>query len=216
MDSYLVAYDICDPKRLRKVAQTCEDFGFRRQYSVFLCRLTAADLVRLKAHLGGVQTMTADFVQTDARGRSAAGTLQLKRPGRVRFQYGSGDLLLVANGKTLTFLDYQVGQKSSWPLSRTPLGPLLSGSPDFNGKAQILPSADSRVVVARARNASQYGQLTLAFLRSASAPGGLQLYGWTAIDAQNHRTTVKLSNVRYNVAVPDSAFTYAEPKKRRG
>jgi outer membrane lipoprotein-sorting protein len=176
----------------------------------------SSDLARLKTHIGGVQTMTADFIQTDARGRSAAGTLQLKRPGKVRFQYGSGDLLLVANGKTLTFLDYQIGQKSSWPLSRTPLGPLLSNSPDFNGKAEILPSSDPRVVVARARNASQYGQLTLAFLRNASAPGGLQLYGWTAIDAQKHRTTVKLSNVRYNVGVPDSAFTYAEPKKRRG
>jgi outer membrane lipoprotein-sorting protein len=176
----------------------------------------SSDLARLKTHIGGVQTMTADFIQTDARGRSAAGTLQLKRPGKVRFQYGSGDLLLVANGKTLTFLDYQIGQKSSWPLSRTPLGPLLSNSPDFNGKAEILPSSDPRVVVARARNASQYGQLTLAFLRNASAPGGLQLYGWTAIDAQKHRTTVRLSNVRYNVGVPDSAFTYAEPKKRRG
>src|SRR3954469_22284863 len=121
----------------------------------------SADLARLKAHIGGVQTMTADFTQTDARGRSAAGTLQLKRPGKVRFQYGSGDLLLVANGKTLTFLDYQVGQKSSWPLSRTPLGPLLSSSPDFNGKAQVLRSNDVRVVVARARNSS-YGQLTLA------------------------------------------------------
>jgi outer membrane lipoprotein-sorting protein len=175
---------------------------------------TSADLARLKTHVASVQTMTADFTQTDARGRSAAGTLQLKRPGKVRFQYGSGDLLLVANGKTLTFLDYQVGQKSSWPLGRTPLGPLLSSSPDFNGKAQVLPSQDARVVVARARNTS-YGQLTLAFLRSASAPGGLQLYGWTAVDPQGHRTTVKLSDVRYNVAVPESAFTYAEPKKRR-
>ena len=54
------------------------------------------------AHLTSVQSMTANFVQTDARGRSAAGTLQLKKPGRVRFQYGSGDLLLVANGKNLT------------------------------------------------------------------------------------------------------------------
>ena len=42
------------------------------------------------------------------------------------------------------------------------------------------------------------------------------LHGWTAIDAQNKRTTVKLANQRYNVAVPESAFTYAEPKKRRG
>ena len=173
------------------------------------------DLAKLRAHIGSVQTMSANFVQTDARGRSAAGTLQLKRPGRVRFQYGSNDLLLVADGTRLTFVDYQVGQKSSYPLAKTPLGPLLSASADFNGKAQVLPSNDPRVVVARARNSS-YGQLTLAFLRSAAAPGGLQLYGWTAIDPQGRRTTVKLSNVRYNVAVPDSAFTYAEPKKRRG
>jgi outer membrane lipoprotein-sorting protein len=173
------------------------------------------DLARLKAHLASVQTMTAKFTQTDAKGRVQTGTLQLKRPGKVRFEYTGGDVLLVADGKRLTFLDYQVGQKSSWPLSKTPLGALLSGSPDFNGKAQILPSNDSRVVVARAKNASQYGQLTLAFLRNPSAPGGLQMYGWTAIDPQGHRTTVKLSDVRYNVAVPDSAFTYAEPKKRR-
>jgi outer membrane lipoprotein-sorting protein len=175
----------------------------------------SADLARLKAHLGAVQTMTASFTQTDAKGRTATGTLQLKRPGRVRFEYSGGDLLLVADGSRLSFIDYQVGQKNSWPLGKTPLGPLLSGSPDFNGKAEILPSADSRVVVARARNAGQYGQLTLAFLRSPSAPGGLQLYGWTAIDPQNHRTTVRLSDVRYNVAVSEGAFTFAEPKKRR-
>src|SRR4051794_1344899 len=173
------------------------------------------DLARLKSHLAAVQTMTANFTQTDAKGRTDTGTLQLKRPGRVRFEYSGGDLLLVADGSKLSFIDYQVGQKSSWPLGRTPLGPLLSGSPDFNGKAQILPSTDSRVVVARAKNAGQYGQLTLAFLRNPAAPGGLQMYGWTAVDPQGHRTTVKLSDVRYNVAVPDSAFTYTEPKKKR-
>ena len=172
------------------------------------------DMAKLKAHLGSGQTMTANFVQTDARGRAAAGTLQLKKPGKVRFQYGSNDLVLVANGKTLTMVDYQVGQKSSWPLNRTPLGVLLSGSPDLKGRAQIIPSNDPRVVSVRARDPSQYGSLTLVFLRSASAPGGLQLYGWTAIDAQNRRTTVKLSNVRYNVAVPESAFSYDPPKKR--
>jgi outer membrane lipoprotein-sorting protein len=173
------------------------------------------DLARLKAHLTAVQTMTANFSQIDAKGRVATGTLEMKRPGRVRFAYSGGDLLLVADGKRLTFLDYSVGQKSSWPLNRTPLGPLLSASPDFNGKAEILPSADSRVVVARAKSTGQYGQLTLAFLRNASAPGGLQMYGWTAIDPQGHRTTVKLSDVRFNVAIPDSAFAYAEPKKKQ-
>ena len=114
------------------------------------------DLPRLKTHLTGVQTMTANFTQTDDKGRVQNGTLQMKRPGRIRFEYGGGDVLLVANGKTLSFIDYAVGQKSSWPLGRTPLGPLLSGSPDFNGKAEILPSGDSRVVVARARSTGQW------------------------------------------------------------
>jgi len=172
------------------------------------------DMARLATHIHAVRSMTASFTQTDARGRSAAGTLQLKRPGKVRFAYGSGDLLLVSNGKTLTFIDYQVGQKSSWPLGRTPLGVLLSDSPNLKGRAQIIQSSDPRVVSVRARDPAQYGSITLVFLRSGAAPGGLQLYGWTAIDAQNKRTTVKLSNVRYNVAVPETAFSYAEPKSK--
>ena len=172
------------------------------------------DLAKLKAHIAAVHTMTANFVQTDSRGRSAAGTMQLKRPGKVRFEYGSGDLLLVANGKTLAVVDYQVGQKSSYPLNRTPLGVLLSSSPNLKGRATIMPETNSKIVSVRARDPAQYGSLTLVFLRSGSAPGGLQLYGWTAVDAQNRRTTVKLSNVRYNVGVPESAFTYAEPKKK--
>lgn len=174
----------------------------------------SADLAKLKAHLTSVHSMSADFVQTDARGRSSAGIMQMKRPGKVRFQYGSGDLLLVADGKNLTMIDYQVGQKSSWPLNRTPLGVLLSNSPDLKGRAQVVPNNDPRIMTVKARDPSQYGSLTLVFLRSGSAPGGLQLYGWTAIDAQNRRTTVKLSNVRYNGAVPESAFTFREPKKK--
>jgi CRISPR-associated protein Cas2 len=62
MDTYLVAYDICHPKRLRKVAHTCEDFGFRRQYSVFLCRLSATDLVRLKSRLYDIINLQEDQV----------------------------------------------------------------------------------------------------------------------------------------------------------
>ncbi len=62
MDSYLVAYDICDPKRLRKVAQACQDFGVRRQYSVFFCRLTALDLVRMKSRLYDIIELQKDQV----------------------------------------------------------------------------------------------------------------------------------------------------------
>src|SRR5437762_7586826 len=78
-----------------------------------LAAAPSPDLARLKTHLTGVQTMTAQFTQTDDKGRVQNGTLQMKRPGRIRFEYSGGDVLLVANGKALSFIDYAVGQKSS-------------------------------------------------------------------------------------------------------
>ena len=178
----------------------------------------SGDIAKVQAHLSAVQSMTANFVQTDAKGRSARGTVQLKRPGRIRFQYSGNDLLLVANGSRLYFLDYSVGQKSSWDLNKTPLGLLLSANPDINRIAKIVPQADKRILLVRARDARrpEFGTLLLAFVRNPGAPGGLLLEGWTSIDAQNKRTTIKLDNQRYNVAVPESAFRFEEPKKKRG
>jgi outer membrane lipoprotein-sorting protein len=172
----------------------------------------------VKSHLTSVDSMTANFVQTDSKGRSLTGTLQLKRPGRIRFQYGKGvNVLLVADGRKLTFVDYDVGQKSSWDLNKTPLGVLLSSSPDLDRIARVVPSEDPRVIVVRAVDPShnEYGKLILAFIRQSGAPAGLMLYGWTAVDAQGKQTVVKLSNQHYNVAVPAGAFTYAEPKQKR-
>ena len=62
MDSYIVAYDISHPKRLRKVATTCEDFGVRRQFSVFLCRLSATDFVRMRSRLYDIIHLEEDQV----------------------------------------------------------------------------------------------------------------------------------------------------------
>jgi len=176
----------------------------------------SGDIAKVQTHLSAVQSMTANFVQTDAKGRSARGTVQLKRPGRIRFQYSGNDLLLVANGSRLYFLDYSVGQKSSWDLNKTPLGLLLSANPDINRIAKIVPQSDPRILLVRARDARrpEFGTLLLAFVRNPGAPGGLLLEGWTSIDAQNKRTTIKLDNQRYNVAVPESAFRFDEPRKK--
>ena len=177
------------------------------------------ELALVEAHLAASQSMTASFVQTDSKNRSLAGTMQLKRPGRIRFEYGGGaNMLLVGNGKTLTFVDYEVGQKSSWAIAKSPLSVLLSSKPDLGRIARIMPTADKRVLLVRARDSRrpEFGTMILAFVKTPGAPGGLRLEGWTAIDAQNKRTTVKLNGQRYNVAVPESAFSFAEPKKRRG
>jgi CRISPR-associated protein Cas2 len=81
MDTYLVAYDICDQKRLRKVAHTCEDFGRRRQYSVFICRLSAKDLVRLKSRLYDIIDLKEDqVIFVPLCNRCAAGIESIGKP----------------------------------------------------------------------------------------------------------------------------------------
>lgn len=48
---YLVAYDIRHPRRLRRVHRVAVDHGEPLQYSVFVCDLTAVELVSLKRAL---------------------------------------------------------------------------------------------------------------------------------------------------------------------
>ena len=48
---YLVTYDICEPKRLRKVFKTMQGFGEHLQLSVFQCDLTAIDRIEMQAAL---------------------------------------------------------------------------------------------------------------------------------------------------------------------
>lgn len=49
--TYIVSYDIADPKRLRKVFRVCQDFGNHLQYSVFECDLSAVERVEFEAKL---------------------------------------------------------------------------------------------------------------------------------------------------------------------
>lgn len=52
--TYLVCYDIADPKRLRKVFALCRDFGDHLQFSVFECDLNAAEKIEFETLLAGV------------------------------------------------------------------------------------------------------------------------------------------------------------------
>jgi outer membrane lipoprotein-sorting protein len=178
-----------------------------------------ADLAAVQTHLRAVTTMTADFAQTDRSGKTLTGQLKLKRPGKIRFQYQPGvPILIVGDGNSLWFLDYQVGQKQRWPIGNSPLGVLLDPSKDIARFARVVPVGDPRIVFVEARDPRhpEYGTLTLAFAREAGAPAGLRLQGWIAVDGQNNRTTVRLSNQRFNVTVGDEAFRWRDPTPNRG
>jgi outer membrane lipoprotein-sorting protein len=173
------------------------------------------DLSLVTAHLKSVTSMTAAFAQSDRNGKVMTGTLTLKQPGKIRFQYQPNiPILIVGDGKALTFIDYSVKQVSRWPIGNSPLGVLLDPAKDISRFTRIMPTADSRVVLAEARDPKrpQFGTITLAFARDSAAPAGLRLQGWVALDAQNNRTTVRLSNQQFNVPVSDQAFAWRDPR----
>ncbi|MBM4001524.1 MAG: CRISPR-associated endonuclease Cas2 [Planctomycetes bacterium] len=79
--TYLVCYDVCDDKRLRRVFRTMRDFGDHLQYSVFECQFQPADLARCRDALGDIinaaedQVLFIDLGPTEGRGERVISAL---------------------------------------------------------------------------------------------------------------------------------------------
>jgi outer membrane lipoprotein-sorting protein len=171
-------------------------------------------LAQVSTHLKSVSTMTADFEQANGKGGIVPGTLTLKRPGKIRFQYRKGyPLLVVGDGKALTMIDYEVKQVSRWPIGNSPLAVLLNPDVDLSRIASVVQDNPQQLMI-RAHDAKhpEFGTITITFGKVPSAPGGLMLQGWTIVDAQSGRTSVRLTNQKFNVAVADSTFRWTDPR----
>lgn len=177
----------------------------------------ASDLTQVNAYIRAVKTMTADFSQTDRAGQTLTGKLTLAQPGKIRFQYQKGvPLLVVSDGKALTMIDYEVRQVQRWPIGNSPLGALLDPSRDLSKYGKVVDSGDPSILSVQVRDPKrpEFGTITLIFKRDPAAPAGLDLYGWVALDAQNNRTALRLTNQRYGVPVADSVFRWTDPRPR--
>ena len=81
--SFLVCYDICDDKRLRKVFQIMRGYGDHLQYSIFECQFTPIDLARCRHSLGELikhnedQVLFVDLGPTEGRGERVITALGL-------------------------------------------------------------------------------------------------------------------------------------------
>ncbi|MBU6393312.1 MAG: outer membrane lipoprotein carrier protein LolA [Sphingomonadales bacterium] len=167
------------------------------------------------AALRAITTLQADFVQTDRNGQRLTGVLSMQRPGKIRFQYQPGiPLLIVSDGSALTLIDYEVRQVQRWPIKNSPLGALLDPNKDVARFATLNPTGHSEVISLDVRDPRhpEYGSITMIMLKKPSAPGGWELNSWVALDSQNRRTTVRLTNQRYGVALPSNTFRWTDPR----
>ncbi|RMD90584.1 MAG: outer membrane lipoprotein carrier protein LolA [Alphaproteobacteria bacterium] len=176
----------------------------------------AADLARIESYLNAIRSLKADFVQRSSDGSTARGRLMLERPGRLRFEYNDGTpLLLVSDGRTLSFIDYSIGQVTRWPIDDTPLALLVRDHIDLAAAGAVInrmPAADGTrrlVVSVRDPDQPERGLLSLDF---ADGPQGLALIGWEIVDAQGTVTRVTLTNLRAGVTLAASLWSFDDPR----
>lgn len=181
-----------------------------------LAAQSGSELDTVVTALRSISTMRADFTQTDRQGNVASGVMTLKRPGKIRFDYGkNSDFLVISNGKSLYVVDYEVNQVERWPIGNSPLGALFDPERDVKRYGKLVPTGNKDVISVEVRDPKkpEFGMINLIFVRNGAAPGGWQLTHWVALDAQNHRTRVQLTNQRYGVPVADSTFTFRDPRR---
>jgi outer membrane lipoprotein-sorting protein len=176
------------------------------------------DMTSVQDWLKGTSTLVADFTQTAPNGKISTGKMSMARPGNIRFEYEpSVPVLIVAKAGWLSMIDYGVAQVQRYPIKDTPLSVLLDPKADVTKMGRVVAGpAGMLVIEARDARRPQFGTLSLFFARQATgaAPGSLGLSGWIIVDGQGNRTAIQLSNVRANIAVPASAFTWRDPRPK--
>lgn len=183
-------------------------------------------LKKMLKSLNSFQSLQSDFRLIGTNGQSLRGTVSLKKPGFVRFDFGEGaKQLYVSNGKTLSLIDYEIGKVEKVPVKDTPLQVLLSDKIDLSAyKSRVVMNPDgigSSALMVEDPDKPEMGILTLFFKPQKTTDAqsdDLMVDYWTMRDGQGHLTYVMLENPKKNVALDKSLWTFKDPRgsaKRR-
>lgn len=156
-------------------------------------------------------TMTAGFSQSGPGDHSQSGRLSIKWPGKIRLDYQNG--MLILGDEELVLIDPGSPPVRS-PLSASMLSVLVDPNLGALRTARlIVDNEDQLQIEFHHQHRPQLGRITLSFTKTASAPGGLKLGGWTFVDSSGTVTRVRLSGHQYNASLADGAFRLPAPSR---
>lgn len=179
------------------------------------CALTAdetAALKRAEDYMNNLGNLRSRFLQVNPDGSTYEGELFVARPGKMRITYDPpAQMLVVADGKWLIYVDKDVNETSYLDLNDTPAGLLLKPNVSFSDKDIKLQGVKLgkntvEITAAQAKDPAT-GKLTFVF---ADAP--FELRQWRVVDAQKQEVTVTLQEPRFGVKLDPKLFDYAKPK----
>jgi outer membrane lipoprotein carrier protein len=176
---------------------------------------------RVDAHYNTLQTLQADFVESYTGGgmsRTESGTLWLKRPGRMRWEYRRPQAkLFVTDGKTAWFYVPGERQARKAPVRklddlRSPLAYLLGRTKlekEFSGLSvapDIRPDTPGNVVLRGVPR--RMGGISQVIMEITAEGRFSRLQ---ALQEDGSTTTFRFSNQRENVPVAGQRFSFTPP-----
>ena len=182
--------------------------------SLVLSKQGTTDLMRVQKHLNSSKTFKARFLQVSSNGEYAEGQIFLQRPGRLRLIYDDPNpLLVVADGKHISFIDRNIDTATTLYLSMTPADLMLRESIGFFGNDVIVTSVNRTPGVIRIGliNTAEpdAGSIELVF---SDRP--MELRKLIVTDAQGIKTTVSLLGPTFGVPLNPNLFKYT-PKQNK-
>lgn len=163
-------------------------------------------LAEISDYLNAMKTAQSPFTQYNEDGSRSRGTLYLKRPGRMRFEYDPPNkAVVIAGGGTVVIHDPKSNQPpENYPLKRTPLSIILARRVDL-GQANMVVGhgTEGEFTVVRAQDPENpgYGHIDLKF-------GGdpLALRQWVITNENGERTAVVLDGLEVGTRLADTLF----------
>jgi outer membrane lipoprotein-sorting protein len=164
----------------------------------------------IERYINSIRTLQARFVQSNPNGSVVQGTLYVRRPGRMRFEYDApSKLKIVADGTQVTLWDPATRDFGQWPIGWTAASFLvrepLNLSGDLTVEALQRTGDGLQLTLVQTRK-PQEGKI---IVRLAENP--LALRGWSIIDNRGNKVDVSLADLRTGMQLADSLFKYDGP-----
>jgi len=160
----------------------------------------------VSTYLNSFTSAQGEFTQINADGTISTGTVYIKRPNRVRFEYNPPEeSLVVAGGGQVAIFDPRSDSgPDRFPLSQTPLKIILERNVDLTRTNMVTghtSDGTSTTVTAQDPDNPQFGSLQMVY---TAAP--VELRQWIVTDDTGQQTTVILGNLEKDGNVPDILF----------
>lgn len=162
-------------------------------------------LQEISNYLNAFSTAQGAFTQVNADGSIDTGTIQIKRPGRIRFDYDANGSMFIAGGGQVAIFDANSNEAPQrFPLSETPLSIILAENVDLSRAGMVTGhSSDgtSTTVTAQDPQHPEYGAIQLVFTANP-----VELRQWVVTDDTGTPTTVVLNDVQTGARIGDRPF----------